>query len=229
MKLAPLDHAVLVVIATSDRGLSFYDLKRHVSDGTAPLLGASISSVRTSLKMLADNQFLEGHEVEASEVRPGEKASTRYTVTLRGRTALEDWATAEPMWPNVTVTELQTRIRALPVVGLESTLDALYRIDLVLSQALALLEPPALAAGREVAVRLEHDLVHGLYWCYLQWLDRAIRELGGLARAERLASGGEGDRDDLQRRISRHTLSVRARSGDNLSPNPRTARKRRTR
>jgi DNA-binding PadR family transcriptional regulator len=229
VKLAPLDHAVLVVIATSDRGLSFYDLKRQVSDSTAPLLGAGISSVRTSLKMLADNQFLEAHEVEASELRPGERASTRYTVTLRGRTALEDWAAAEPMWPNVAVTELQTRIRALPVVGLEPTLDALYQVDLVLSQALGLLEPPALAAGGEVAVRLEHDLLHGLYWCYLQWLDRAIRELGGLARAERLESGGDVERDDLQRRISRHTLSVRARLGDEPSLNPRAIRKRRTR
>ena len=225
MKFGALDAAILAVAATNERGVSLYDLQKGAAELETPLLGASSSNIRNSLKALADNAYLDERESEQSEPGLSRRVATRYVTNLRGKTALADWAEGKPFLPAVNATELQTRIRALPVVGPELTLEALEQVNDMLSERLVFLRPPELGADNELASRLEYDLLHVLYWAYLQWLDRTIRDLSELVET-RIA---EGDPVALRRRTERQRKRLAQFGDSGQGTTPRKVKKRRAR
>jgi DNA-binding PadR family transcriptional regulator len=226
VKLEPLDFAVLAAVGSSDSGVTQYDLKRAIEAGTAPLLGASVSGARKSLLRLAGEQYVDALVEERPPDAKRETGKTRYTLNLRGRTELERWAKTPARLPTVNTSELQARIRAMPSVGAERTLVALYETALDLQAQLDVLEWPQVSGDSDTAARLEFDLLHALYWTYLEWLDRAIRDITVDAASEQQARGaqprGPMSEADYNRGIQQVKENVYGREGP-----PAGARKKR--
>jgi len=174
--LQSVDYAVLALVASSDRGLSQYDLKTQIEAGSAPLLGYGSSRVRSSLLALAEHGYLASHEVGPDD-RPKRRPATRYTINLKGRAALEVWGEKACMLPPLNTSELLVRLRAAQVVGLESTSRSLGWLSENLWLELEQLEKEQNRSNNDSSARLEYDLQHALLWTYLQWLDRVKGEV----------------------------------------------------
>jgi PadR family transcriptional regulator AphA len=172
-RLSPFSYVILTLVGRNGAGP--HDLRRNAEQGRV-YWDAAPSQWYAEPKRLAKLGYLEAEKL------PGRtRERTHYTLTDRGRAALEDWART-PSAPPKTQNEGVVRLLAADLVPAEATLEGLAALRPQVEEQLAHLE-----AARE---RWEETVPHrvhllevnaryaeGILRLQLEWLEEAEKTL----------------------------------------------------
>jgi DNA-binding PadR family transcriptional regulator len=169
--------ALLILCASSDDGVSAYDIELLIESGRGGVLGRSAAHVYKEIKILAARGYL---EVEPSVGRSRRRI---YHITEEGREAARVWVErAPPDLPPTDDSVAYILINAARFVPHATVWKALLRLWYEVEERLAELDGVERQIRRDRPLtqqeRLEHSLTRGLLGAYAAWLSEVGREWG---------------------------------------------------
>jgi DNA-binding PadR family transcriptional regulator len=172
-RLNPFSYVVLTLVGR--RGAGPHDLRRTAEQGRM-YWDAAPSQWYAEPKRLAKLGYLN------AEKRPGQtRERTHYTLTGRGREALEEWARTPATLPKIQ-NEGIVRVLASDLVPVEATLEGLASLREQLEEQLAWVERararrPESAPHREQTLEVNEIFGEGILRVQLEWLEQAEKTL----------------------------------------------------
>src|SRR3954449_5069466 len=169
MRLTPFSFVILVLVGRGGAGP--HDLRRMADQGRV-YWDAAPSQWYAEPKRLAEHGYLEAHKA------PGRtRERTHYTLTERGREALEAWARTPATLPRIQ-NESVVRLLAADLVDPDAVLEGLHAMHAEIDDALA-----AINVGRDRwaptlpyrahLLEVNHDYAERLLRLQREWLRQA--------------------------------------------------------
>ncbi len=172
-RLNPFSYVILTLVGR--HGAGPHDLRRNAEQGRM-YWDAAPSQWYAEPKRLAQLGYLD------AEKQPGRtRERTHYTLTGKGRKALEEWARTPATLPRIQ-NEGIVRVLASDLVPVEATLEGLAALRDQIEEQLAWLER-ARATRHETAPHREETLAvneifgEGILRLQLEWLEQAEKTL----------------------------------------------------
>jgi DNA-binding PadR family transcriptional regulator len=130
----------------------------------------------------AEPKRLEGLGYLTATKGPGRtRARTHYTLTEKGRDALNSWMEAPARFPRIQ-NEAVVRLLAADIVGEQAALDSLLALRGEIADISAQLDAAEAVAAtipsRKSYLLLNHRLARRIVQAHTEWLDEVERELG---------------------------------------------------
>ena len=182
--LAPLSYIVLAIVG--EQGASAYEIVQVAERAQRLYWAGAASKLYAEPKRLAERGYLQ------SELQPGKpRPRPYYTLTLKGRDALEQWLAEPSTFPRIQ-NEAAIRIFAANLAPDDRALDSVRAMRDDLGDLLAALdtrdERPPVFPQRQRNVALMRSLARRLLQAHLDWIEDVERELQP-KRARRTAGG----------------------------------------
>jgi len=173
--LTEFHFALLVLCASSDTGVSPYDVELLIESGRGGVLGRSAAHVYKEIKVLAERGYLK------IEHPPGRPRRRIYHITEQGREVARLWVErARMILPPTDDSAAFILIRAAQFVPAATVWRALLHLWDEVDERLAELDEVERRMRRKRPLsqqeRLEHSLVRGLLDAYTAWLSEVGRE-----------------------------------------------------
>jgi DNA-binding PadR family transcriptional regulator len=172
--LTDFHFALLILCASSDDGVSPYDIELQIESGRGGVLGRSAAHVYKEIKVLAQRGYLEVEPRTASRRRI-------YHVTEEGREVARLWVERAPLdMPPTDDSVAYILIHSARFVPPATVWKALLRLWDEIDDRLAELDEVERQMRRDRTLtpqdRLEHSLTRGLLDAYAAWLSEIGRE-----------------------------------------------------
>jgi DNA-binding PadR family transcriptional regulator len=171
--LTDFHFALLILCASSDNGVSPYDIELLIESGRGGVLGRSAAHVYKEIKVLADRGYL--------QVEPSGSRRRIYHVTEQGREVAQLWVERAPLnLPPTDDSVAYILIHAARFLPVATVWKALLRLSDEVEDRLAELDEVERRMRRARKLtqqeRLEHSLTRGLLDAYAAWLSEVGRE-----------------------------------------------------